>query len=53
MAKFNTQQEAMAAGAAMFAAGKCQAWSFYRSFGKFIVRVRVGSNWFTLHASEV
>ncbi len=53
MAKFNTLKEAQAAGEALFRAGKCNAWSFYSSWGKWIVRVQVNGRWFNLLQAEV
>jgi hypothetical protein len=54
MTKFNTRSEAKAFGAALFAAGKVTAWTDYRQFGKFILRVQVGGkHWFNLTSSMV
>jgi hypothetical protein len=53
MAKFNTAAEAKQVGAALFAAGKCAAWTDYRHFGAHILRVQVGGRWWNLMASEV
>ena len=49
MKTFKNQAEAKAAGAALFAAGKVTAWTDYRHFGKFILRIQVGGkHWFNL-----
>jgi hypothetical protein len=54
MTKFNTRAEAKAFGAALFAAGKCTAWTDYSHFGKFILRVQLnGKHWFNLTNSMV
>lgn len=53
MAKFNTAAEAKQTGAALFAAGKCTAWTDYRHFGAHILRIQVGGRWWNLMASEI
>ena len=53
MAKFKTASEAKTFGAALFAAGKCTAWTDYRHFGSHILRVQVGGRWSNLMADEI